>query len=172
MRIRCEIPLYIRRDPGKVASGKLEKHMRKPLSILGAVALVGVLVSGCAGPEKKLGRGVTNVSELARWSEMSRSIEQSALFGAPDQGTATGMIRGMNRTLARAGIGLYEMITFPFPPYDAVATSYLTPQPVYPDSYKPGMFEDSIFATDSRTGFSGGEFAPIIPGSRFKIFDN
>jgi len=146
--------------------------MRKSLTLLGLIALAGLMASGCAGPEKKLGRGITNVSELARWGEMSRSIEQSALFGAPGQGTAVGMVAGAHKSLARAGIGIYEMLTFPFPPYDPVATSYLTPGPAYPDSYKPGLFEDSMFATDTRTGFSGGEFAPIVPGSRFKIFDN
>ena len=169
---RIEIPLYIQTDLANVASGKHEKPMRKSLFLLGVVGLVGVLLSGCAGPERKLGRGVTNLSELARWGEMSRSIEESALFGAPGEGTATGMIRGANRSLARAGVGLYEIVTFPFPSYDPVFTDYLTPGPGYPESYKPGKFDDSILATDNRTGFSGGEFAPIVPGSRFKIFDN
>jgi hypothetical protein len=44
--------------------------------------------------------------------------------------------------------------------------------PVYPASYKPGILSDSIFATDTALGFSGGDVAPFVPGSRFKIFDN
>jgi hypothetical protein len=49
---------------------------------------------------------------------------------------------------------------------------YLTPGPVYPDSYKPGLVSDSLFDTDTYTGFSGGDVAPFIPGSRFSVFDN
>ena len=146
--------------------------MQKPASFLGAVLLVGVLASGCAGPEKKLGRGINNFTEIIRGGELHRSIEQASLFQSPDQGITTGFVRGFNRSMARVGIGLYEILTFPFPTYDPIATSYLTPNPVYPDSYKPGLREDSIFATDANVGFSGGEIAPFIPGSRFKVFDN
>ena len=134
--------------------------------------LAAVLVSGCAGPENKLGRGFSNVGELTRGGELHRSIEQTGLFQSPDEGATTGFIRGFNKSMSRVGIGLYEIVTFPLPPYGPVATGYLTPTPSYPDSYKPGLVEDSIFATDSRVGFSGGEIAPFIPGSRFKVFDN
>ena len=41
-----------------------------------------------------------------------------------------------------------------------------------PESYKPSSYSDAMFDTDTYTGFSGGEVAPWIPGSRFKIFDN
>lgn len=134
--------------------------------------MAGLLVSGCAGPEKKLGRGFSNLLELVRWSDAQRTIEQTSLFESPDVGMTTGTVKGINKSLARAGIGLYEIVTFPIPSYDPIATRYLTPNPVYPDSYKPGLPEDSIFATDSTLGFSGGEVAPLIPGSRFKVFNN
>ncbi|MBE0545363.1 MAG: exosortase system-associated protein, TIGR04073 family [Verrucomicrobia bacterium] len=146
--------------------------MRKSASFLGAVLLVGVLASGCAGPEKKLGRGLGNFYEIVRGSEVRRSMEQTALFESPDRAYTTGFVRGMNRTLARTGIGLYEIVTFPFPSYDPIATNYLTPEPVYPDNYKPRLLSDSAFATDASIGFSGGDVAPMIPGSRFRIFDN
>ena len=29
-----------------------------------------------------------------------------------------------------------------------------------------------MFDTDTYTGFSGGDIAPFLPGSRFKVFDN
>ena len=29
-----------------------------------------------------------------------------------------------------------------------------------------------MFDTDTYTGFSGGDVAPFIPGSRFRVFDN
>jgi putative exosortase-associated protein (TIGR04073 family) len=98
-------------------------------------------------------------------------MEQTALFDGPDAAYATGFIRGLNRTVARTGIGSYEVVTCPIPPYDPVATSYLSPGPVYPDSYKPSLVEDSMFSTDTNLGFAGGDVHPLIPGSRFRIFD-
>ena len=38
-------------------------------------------------------------------------------------------------------------------------------------SYKPKMVADSIVSTDAAVGFSGGDVLPVIPGSRFRIFD-
>jgi putative exosortase-associated protein (TIGR04073 family) len=146
--------------------------MAKSLSILGAVVLVAALATGCANQEKKLGRGVNNIWEPIRLAEMSRSIEETAMANPEDVNYHTGVVRGFNKTVARAGVGLYEIITFPFPPYGPVFTDYLSPTPKYKDSYKPGLFEDSIFATDTYIGFSGGEVAPFMPGSRFRIFDN
>ena len=146
--------------------------MRKPFALLGAVLLAGVLVSGCAGPEKKLGRGVSNFFEIVRWGDTQREIEQASLFESPDIGMTGGFVRGFHKSLARTGIGLYEIVTFPIPTYEPIATNYISPHPVYPDSYKPGLMDDSIFATDSQVGFSGGEICPWIPGSRFKVFNN
>ncbi len=146
--------------------------MQKTFSILGAVLLAGVLASGCAGPERKLGRGLNNTWEIVRGGEFRRSIEQTALFDSPNVGYTTGAVRGFHRTLARTGLGLYEVITAPLPPYDPVWTSYLTPKPVYPDSYQPRLAESTTFATDASVGFSGGDIIPAIPGSRFRVFDN
>ncbi len=145
--------------------------MHKSFSLLSAVGLLAVLATGCAGPEKKLGRGVNNIYEPIRLAEMRRSIEQGALATPNDVNYHTGVVRGFNRTLARTGIGIYEIITAPFPPYDPVFTDYLKTNPQHPDSYRPGLFEDSVFATDTSIGFSGGEVAPFFPGSRFHVFD-
>ncbi len=145
--------------------------MRKTLPLLATLALAGLFATGCANMERKFGRGMANSLEIVRGGEMRRSIEQTALFGSPDAAYTTGFIRGVNRSLARTGIGLYEMVTAPLPPYDPVFASYLAPEPVYPDNYKPDIVEDSMFATDTNLGFSGGDVAPIVPGSRFRIFD-
>ena len=144
--------------------------MRNPASLLGAVLLVGVLASGCAGPEKKFGRGMNNLIEIVRMGDMRRSVEQTALFEGADTAYGAGFFRGLNKSLARTGVGIYEVVTFPIPSYDPVWTSYLTPNPVYPDSYKPRLMEDSTFSTDTAIGFSGGDIAPFIPGSRFAVF--
>jgi putative exosortase-associated protein (TIGR04073 family) len=145
--------------------------MRKTIPLL-ALALVAVALStGCANTERKLGRGISNIMEPLRMGEIRRSVEQTALFDSPDAAYSTGFIRGLNRTIARTGIGIYEIVTAPIPPYDPVCTAYLTPNPVYPDNYTPNIIEGSTFATDTNLGFSGGDVAPMMPGSRFRIFD-
>jgi putative exosortase-associated protein (TIGR04073 family) len=105
---------------------------------MGAVALVAVLATGCAGPEKKLGRGINNAVEPIRLAEWRRSVEQVQLYDSPSHNRPTGMVRGFNRTVARAGLGLFEIITFPIPSYDPIWTSYLAPNPLYPDSAQVG----------------------------------
>jgi putative exosortase-associated protein (TIGR04073 family) len=145
--------------------------MRNIFSLLATLVLAGALTSGCANAEKKLGRGMSNMTEVARLGEMRRSIEQTALFDRPGGHYATGFVRGLNKTLARTGVGVYEVVTAPFPPYDPVFTDYLSPNPAYPDNYRPDILDDSLFATDTEMGFSGVDIAPWIPGSRFKIFN-
>ncbi len=146
--------------------------MRNSVPLLGAVLLIGLLAAGCAGPEKKLGRGMANLQELVRWGEARRTVEQTALFQSPDQAYTYGVIHGIDRSLARAGLGLYEVVTFPFPSYDPILTASLKPQPVYPDNFTPGLINDANFATDTTIGFSGGDIMPFIPGSRFRVFGN
>ncbi|MST94086.1 MAG: exosortase system-associated protein, TIGR04073 family [Pedosphaera sp.] len=166
--------------------------MRIPfLLTLAATALI--FTSGCAGPEKKLGRGLLNTTELLRGGEFRRSIEQTALWDNTSTTFISGATRGMTRTLMRTTIGVFEVATFPIPTptYNAWFTPKvriypdpsikgmssfpgigLTEFPVYPDSYKPNLLSDSLFHTDTSLGFSGGDVAPMIPGSRFRIFEN
>ena len=146
--------------------------MRNAISLLGVAGLAALLVSGCAGPESKLGRGVSNVSEVVRGGELRQSMEQTAVFDSPDAGYTTGFIRGLDHSLARTGMGIYEVVSFPFPPYHPVLTRYVGPEAVYPDNYRPALVSDSLFDTDTYVGFNGGDIAPIVPGSRFHVFDN
>jgi putative exosortase-associated protein (TIGR04073 family) len=145
--------------------------MRNILSFLATLVIAGALTSGCSSAEKKFGRGMSNMGEFARLGEMRRSIEQTALFERPGRHYTTGFIRGLNRSLARTGVGVYEVVTAAFPPYDPVFTDYLSPDCVYPANYRPDILDDSLFATDSEMGFSGVDITPFIPGSRFKIFN-
>src|SRR5262245_8809343 len=102
--------------------------MRTGLSLLAVSALA--VLTGCAGPENKFGRGLSNMSELVRLGEMQRSVEQTGLWDGPTASHTTGVARGLTRTLARTGIGIYEVVTFPLPPYEPV----LVPKgPLYPD---------------------------------------
>ena len=146
--------------------------MRNTLFLLGSLALTVILGVGCAGPEQKMGRGIGNVTEAARGGEFERSVEQEGIFAGPDVGVATGVVKGVNRTLARTGVGVYEIVTFPLPPYGPVFTDYLSPRPQYPDFNRPRKWSDAVFDNDRMTGFSGGDVAPWFPGSHFRVFDN
>lgn len=137
-------------------------------TVLALFTVVAFFSSGCAGPEQKLGRGLLNVTEFARMGEIRRSMEQTSLWGEPQTTFTTGFIHGFNRSVARTAVGLYEVVTFPIPKYDPI---YSPEYPVYPDSYKPKLIEDPMFGPDGALGFSGGDVAPMIMGSRFRIFD-
>ncbi len=148
--------------------------MRNSFRFLTLAFGVALLAVGCAGPEQKLGRGLTNLGEFGRMGEINRSMEQSTLFEGNEFAPTTGFIRGFNRTICRTAVGVYEVATFPFPnrrlgDYGPVLKPV---SPLYPDSYHPGIFADPINSTDSMMGFSGGDIAPMISGSRFRIFDN
>jgi len=145
--------------------------MRNKIPLLLLAALTAALASGCANVENKFGRGMANTFEIVRAGEFRRTMEQTAIFDSPDTAYTTGFIRGINRTFARTGIGIYEMVTAPFPPYHPVFTNTFAVKPVYPDNYTPDLVEDSMFATDTYVGYSGGDTAPLIPGSRFQIFE-
>ena len=148
--------------------------MLKSFLFLSAIAL-SFLITGCAhveNTEHKFGRGLNNAFDIVRGGEFRRTMEQTALHDGPDAAYSTGFIRGINRTFARTGIGIYEMITAPLPPYDPVFTEHFSVNPVYPDNYTPTLMADPMFATDTQLGFSGGNVAPFIPGSRFHVFAN
>ena len=96
-------------------------------------------------------------------------MEQTGIYNGPDVAYTTGFLHGFNRSLGRTFVGALEIVTAPFPPYDE--PMFFPENPVYPAAYAPGLADDTVFATDINTGFSGGEVAPFIPGSRFRVFD-
>ena len=145
--------------------------MRKTLPLLAVLGIAAVFASGCANVENKFGRGMANTFEIARGGEFRRTVEQTAIFDGPDAAYSTGFVHGIDRTLARTGMGVYEMVTAPFPPYHPIFTDHFAPGPVYPDNYSPGLIADSMFSTDTELGYSGGDVAPFIPGCRFRVFD-
>ena len=149
------------------------------MPFLVAVAFAAVFTSGCAGPEAKLGRGFNNMFEPIRLGEWRRSVEQTTVFESPSVGYTAGFIHGFDRTVQRTALGLAEVVTFPLPPYQPMFTRAINnrqmipgPGPAYPESYKPGRVSEGVFDTDTYMGFSGGDVAPFIPGSRFSIFSN
>jgi putative exosortase-associated protein (TIGR04073 family) len=137
---------------------------------------LALLVTGCAGPEEKLGRGFNNVTEIARMGEVRRSIEQTTVLENRDLAFTTGLFHGVDMTVLRTAAGFYEVATFPIPNhspmnYGPVMPYVLTENPVYPDSYAPNNLSDQMTSPDTSLGFSGGDIMPYVPGSRFHIFD-
>lgn len=153
--------------------------MRNALPLLALTALAPLFGTGCAGPEQKLGNGLSNTFEIVRMGEMRRSIEQSEIFDANNGGFTKGLVTGFDRSMVRTGVGLYEVVTFPIPSYDPPLANYLNPGPGlpssgpnFPSSYTPGRMSNPLFDTDTYTGFSGGDVVPFVPGSRFNVLDN
>jgi putative exosortase-associated protein (TIGR04073 family) len=151
--------------------------MRSKLSLLAVAAMAGLLAAGCAGPEKKLGRGINNATEFARLGEIRRSVEQTALWDGAPSAYTTGVIKGLNRSVVRTMVGLYEVITFPIPGYDPILRPGgpilpdATVDPAFPESYQPHLMSEGTFEPDAALGFGGGDVMPFLPGSRFRIFD-
>jgi len=149
--------------------------MRNKVLYFLSLITVSSLVAGCAGPTEKFSRGFNNMFEFARMGEFRRSMEQAAVFDTPGHGgIADGVFTGINRSFARTGAGLYEMLTFPIPngAYGDYRPIFHPGDPVYPDSYKPDWIADGMLSPDTSLGFAGGDIAPYLPGSRFRVFDN
>lgn len=151
--------------------------MRHTKFFCAAVGLVAVLATGCAGPEQKLGRGISNVTEFVRLGEIRRSMEQANLYGSADAAYTAGFFKGFNRSLVRTVVGAFEVATFPIPSYepflgpDNVYFPGMSVEPVYPEANRPRFISDSSWSPDTYLGFSGGDIAPMIPGSKFRIQD-
>jgi putative exosortase-associated protein (TIGR04073 family) len=150
--------------------GSKIRCMRRFLSLTLGVAAIGLFATGCAGPEKKFGRGMNNVTEFARLGEIRRSMEQTAIWEGTDKAYTLGFMRGLNRSLARTAVGAFEVLTFPIPTPDYEPYFFPT-DPDYPDADKPNFIADPSWSPDSALGFSGGDIAPMIPGSRFRVYD-
>jgi putative exosortase-associated protein (TIGR04073 family) len=148
--------------------------MRNVTPLLALAALAALFTAGCAGPEQRLGSGVSNLTEFVRMGEMQRGIEQSTLFD-PQAGFATGAIHGFDQSVYRTVAGAYQIVTFPAGNYltqTSFEQKYMPKGTPYPDSYHPGLPNQSTFQTDTYIGFSGGNIAPFVPGNRFSIFEN
>ncbi len=65
------------------------------------------------GPIRKLGRGLANMTSGS--TELFASIEQTTDSDGSSASASYGVVRGLTRTLARFGVGVYEVVTFPFP---------------------------------------------------------
>src|SRR2546429_7931328 len=84
-----KIPLY-NSPPKALMCLQRTKTMRKTSPLLAAVALAAALAAGCAGPEHKFGRGMSNVFEIVRHGEARRPVQQTALIHGPEVAYTTG----------------------------------------------------------------------------------
>ena len=148
--------------------------MRNAIFLFVLAAGATLFTAGCAGPEQRLGSGVSNLTEFTRMGEMQRSVEQTTLFD-PQAGMATGFIHGFDQSVYRTVAGAYQIVTFPAG--NALSNTsfeqkYIPKGTPYPDSYAPTLPNMPTFQTDTYIGFSGGNIAPFVPGNRFSIFEN
>lgn len=67
-------------------------------------------------PFNKLGRGLINVSTC--WGEVFADFFETSKAKDPVVGATVGVAQGLVTSLYRAASGLYDIATFPFPPYD------------------------------------------------------
>ena len=148
--------------------------MRNVTSFLALSALGALFTAGCAGPENRLGSGLNNITEFARLGEMRASVEENAVL-EPGGGYATGLIHGFDQSVYRTVAGAYQVVTFPAGNLltdTSFEKKYIPAGTVYPDSYSPGLIAEPTFQTDTYFGYSGGDVAPFVPGSRFSVFPN
>lgn len=104
-----------------------------------AIALVGLASSSFAdiqdppsneyGPTRKLGRGVSNV--LFGWTEIPHTIGQVNTREGNAAAGGYGVVRGVGRGFMRFGVGIFEIVTFPFPAVRGTYYPALTPDIPY-----------------------------------------
>lgn len=94
--------------------------MKLPLITLSLLAMASVALADIQqppasdyGPTRKLGRGLGNVAFGS--SEILDSMASVNYQNGNAAAWGYGFVRGIGRTFARLGYGVYEMLTFPFP---------------------------------------------------------
>lgn len=67
------------------------------------------------GPTRKLGRGIGNIAFGI--TELPTSMMSVNYFDGNSAAFSYGIVRGLGRTFARIGYGLYDTFLFPFPTF-------------------------------------------------------
>ena len=86
------------------------------LVLTGLVMASSLSAAGTAwaqDPIHKMGRGVVNV--LTGWIEIPKYVHRGGQARNPITGMGHGLLTGASLTLLRAGLGLFEAVTFPIP---------------------------------------------------------
>lgn len=140
----------------------------RSLKILGTLAVVGLvpLLTGCNSMQRKLSRGLTNLTEPLRLGELQRSSEQNAI--SVDSVPSYGFVHGVTRTLARTTVGAFEVVTFPIPTDPIIYPV----SPVFPDSQQREQMGHAGVGSDQFLGFQDSAVLPMFPGSEFNPLQN
>jgi putative exosortase-associated protein (TIGR04073 family) len=101
--------------------------MKQPqwLTLLGCGVAAQLAIGPAAwaqDPIHKMGRGVVNV--LTGWLEVPKQIHLGKQEENPLAGVGRGILKGASLTVLRAGVGMYEALTFPLPYPKAFASPY------------------------------------------------
>lgn len=81
---------------------------------LGVAALILLAAPSTAfaqDPIHKMGRGLVNI--VTSWIEVPKQIHRGSQDENPVTGFGRGLVKGAGLTVLRAGIGVYETLTFP-----------------------------------------------------------
>ena len=85
----------------------------------------------CGDPLKKLGRGVCNAVTFP--FEIPNQIQRTNNTDGPMAAYTWGVLKGVGMTALRAVVGVYEIVTFPFP---------------FPEGYKPILTDPEFIFED------------------------
>ncbi len=87
------------------------------LALLAAIAHADIQQPPASewGPTRKLGRGIGNI--CFGITELPQSMLSVNYFDGNNAAFSYGIVRGLGRTFARFGYGLYDTFLFPFPTY-------------------------------------------------------
>ncbi len=112
---------------------------RLGMAMLASMVLVGGLVTEAFAEEmvspaaaEKAVRGLANTG-LGLVVELPKTVYYDTLEDGPLYGLTVGILEGLSWGIARTLVGVYEVVTFPFPVPDGYRPIY---KPDYP--YQPG----------------------------------
>ncbi|MCQ9206368.1 MAG: exosortase system-associated protein, TIGR04073 family [Omnitrophica bacterium] len=83
------------------------------------VAFTSVSFAAEARPINKLGNGLNNL--LTSWMDIPRQVKAVSEEQDAFAGMTYGVVKGIGLALARTIAGTFDVITFPFEPYDQPA---------------------------------------------------
>jgi len=102
------------------------------LSIISLFIIMLATPAFCDGPLTKLGRGISNV--LTCPLEVPEQTSRVGDSDGPVAGWTVGILKGVQMTIERAAVGVYEVATFMLP---------------YPKDYQPILKDPEYFLQDS-----------------------
>src|SRR3989338_6586478 len=91
----------------------MTSRMLGRMMVAGLIVMAGQASAWAQDPIHKAGRGVVNV--LTGWIELPKQVHLGSQEDHAVSGLGFGLVKGLGLTVLRAGVGLYEALTFPVP---------------------------------------------------------